>query len=464
MATDEGDSTELGGDAGSAGASFALFANPQNALSELGCVSSPVALQVRVRSSDSETSDETPYALIGPNGVGAVPILGLAPSRSYQFSLEALTAGGPMAGPTLSVTTGAPPAAVAQFHAMTTGTSSSPTYYLVSGNGTYSTAFDRNGVVRWYRGFSGTAVETKMHGDGTFTTYVGTSTGSEAVQGEYVRYTPEGNQVASYSVVSPDTSGPSSPTVYTDPHELLITQLDSGEERIHLFGYTLEPRSTSDSTVVAWHQLQRLRPDGSLEFRWKTSDHFTAADQGPEFTGAKDIDHSNALAIDPADGNYIVSFRQLDALVKIDYQSGAVIWQLGGAKNGFTIMGDPLGGFQGQHSVRALPNGHLLIYDNGVGHVPQESRAVEYALDTSSMTATMVWQFRHAPAIYTSVTGSVERLSNGNTLVAFAHLGVVDEVTPDGRVLWESQLYNGTVAASVYRIRTLPSLYSFETP
>ncbi|HEV3192007.1 MAG TPA: aryl-sulfate sulfotransferase, partial [Polyangiaceae bacterium] len=97
-------------------------------------------------------------------------------------------------------------------------------------------------------------------------------------------------------------------------------------------------------------------------------------------------------------------------------------------------------------------------------HSPAESRAVEYLLDTKTMTATLVWEFRHSPPIFTAVTGSVERLANGNTLVAFAFAGVVDEVDTSGRLLWEAQIFKGPNQANTYRVRRLPSLYGFETP
>jgi hypothetical protein len=159
-----------------------------------------------------------------------------------------------------------------------------------------------------------------------------------------------------------------------------------------------------------------------------------------------------------------LSFRNLCALAKVDSQTGDVLWQLGGKRSQFAIVGDPLGGFAGQHSVRVLPSGNVLIFDNGTTHTPPESRAVEYSLDMTSMTATMVWQFRHSPAIFTSVTGSVERLANGNTLVAFAEAGVVDEVDPAGNGVFEARVTNGTTGVALYRIRRLPSLYAYQQP
>jgi outer membrane protein assembly factor BamB len=459
---------ESGAPAGAATVpAFALIDDPQNVLAQLGCVSMPGAVLARVHSSDGTSSLATPFMSLRPDGLGAVSVLGLAPSTTYAFSLQMLSPDGVIAGPTLSATTSALPPDLAALQITTTGTPSSPSgYYLISGAGNYSAAFDKNGTFRWYRGFGSPTQEAKMHSDGTFTTYVGKSSGSQPVAGTYVRYTPDGTQIATYSAASPDPSDPSSPIVYTDPHELLITTNDAGEENIHIFGYALHPRSASDPTLAAWHQLQRQREDdGTVEFRWKISDYFTANDEtlGGVAT-SNDIDHANAIDIDPRDGNYVLSLRNFNAVVKIDYTTGSVLWQFGGIRNQFALVDDPLGGFMAQHSARVLENGNILLYDDGPGHSPPESRAVEYRLDTAAMTATMVWQFRHSPAIYTQVTGSVERLQNGNTLVGFAFAGTADEVDANGHVLWEARITKGMSAATTYRVRRLPSLYAFATP
>ena len=80
------------------------------------------------------------------------------------------------------------------------------------------------------------------------------------------------------------------------------------------------------------------------------------------------------------------------------------------------------------------------------------------------MTATMVWEYRRQPIIETEFTGSVERLTSGDTLVAFAYAGVVDEADADGNLVWEAKLFTGTAPSLVYRVRHLPSLYTYEAP
>jgi hypothetical protein len=150
--------------------------------------------------------------------------------------------------------------------------------------------------------------------------------------------------------------------------------------------------------------------------------------------------------------------------MKIDAATGETIWRLGGRKNEFTFLNDPLGGFSAQHSPRILANGNLLLYDNGTSHEPQESRAVEYALDIPARTATLVWEFRHVPAIYTPAVGGAQRLESGNTLVGFGFEGHASEVRPDGSVAWEANVTVDERPVLTYRLVRVMSLYQYQEP
>jgi hypothetical protein len=114
-----------------------------------------------------------------------------------------------------------------------------------------------------------------------------------------------------------------------------------------------------------------------------------------------------------------------------------------------------------------LDNGNLLMYDNGLRHLPPHTRAVEYQLDLSAMTATMVWEYEPSPSVFTPIVGSVERYTSGprvgNTLVAFAINGQVDEVDPSASLVWRGQF---SLAGNVetYRVRRIVSLYQYQEP
>jgi hypothetical protein len=257
-----------------------------------------------------------------------------------------------------------------------------------------------------------------------------------------------------------------------DDHEIRLTG-SGASKKAHYF--TFDMRDTdltsiggNESVQVAGHQIIREDAAGATEFRWDAwgsigIDEWVGDDGSKAYRNPTDFDHPNALSFDQS-GNYVVSWRNLDQVADIDSQTGQVLWRVGGTKGEYRFINDPQDGFRKQHSPKILPNGNLLVYDNGTGSNPQESRAVEYKLDHVAKTATMVWEYRHVPAIYTGFVGWVERLENGSTWVAFALAGRVVEVTPSGAVTWEAQLNVNGANAFVYRLIPISSLYSYVAP
>ncbi|NUN70178.1 MAG: aryl-sulfate sulfotransferase, partial [Bacteroidetes bacterium] len=74
------------------------------------------------------------------------------------------------------------------------------------------------------------------------------------------------------------------------------------------------------------------------------------------------------------------------------------------------------------------------------------SRGVEYAVDQNAKTATMVWQYRHTPDVYTPTRGSVQMLPNGNRVIGwgsapFVGIGktMITELSPQDSVLFEME-------------------------
>ncbi|MHC4657344.1 MAG: aryl-sulfate sulfotransferase, partial [Planctomycetota bacterium] len=126
-------------------------------------------------------------------------------------------------------------------------------------------------------------------------------------------------------------------------------------------------------------------------------------------------------------------------VTKINSDTGEIIWRLSGAHSDFTFVNDPLNGFRNQHAIRSTGNGRYLLFDNGNLHSPSVSRAVEYELDLDAMTATVVWEFREMPDVYSHYMANTQRLPNGNTLINWAvgSLPKLTEVRPDGtKAFW----------------------------
>jgi hypothetical protein len=429
--------------------------------------SGQAADSVRAHYSSADGSDTgiTPWI---PARSGAIPLLGLRAATTYAVTLESKGIGNTATGAVANYTTPPLPTALAGVTlGLVSGTAPVAGFTLASltvpdGDG-YLIAFDGSGSIRWFRDFGKIDVqEAKQQTNGDFTVFVGNSIGDNPTAGGFVEVTPEGDSVRTITA----TGSP-----YTDGHELqVVTDPNGHRVADYLFGYDI--RSVDETATgggasdqIAGHQLIRINAAGTVDTLLQGWNYWTPADKIDPPLADQSIDHPNSIDFD-LDGGVIISYRNLGAILKIDPTTHAVLWQLGGTRNQFRFIGDPLNGFGGQHSVHVLPNGHFIVFDNGVTHNPQSSRAVEYAVDQSAMTATMVWQYAPDPPLFNEFTGSVQRLSNGNTVIAWTNAGLVDEVAPDGTLIDRMQIYNspGVPNTSAYRAIRISSLYHYVTP
>jgi hypothetical protein len=247
----------------------------------------------------------------------------------------------------------------------------------------------------------------------------------------------------------------------TDVHELLM--LPNG----HALVMGLVPRRADLRIVVAGGRenatvldmvIQELDTARLPVFEWRSIDHFDITDAEHEDLTAETVDHvhPNSIELD-ADGNLLLSSRHLDEVTKISRTTGEIIWRLGGKHNQFTFTNDPER-FSYQHDARRLGNGNLLLFDNGNHKATPYSRAVEYTLDETRMTATVAWQYRHTPDVYGYAMGNAQRLPNGNTLIGWGAYPLVTEVRPDGGVAFEMQLPPGVFTYRAFRLPAATSL------
>jgi len=155
--------------------------------------------------------------------------------------------------------------------------------------------------------------------------------------------------------------------------------------------------------------------------------------------------HANA-ACRGYEGNYLMSARHLSAVVS--WKSGAVA--AGSVRElDFVMSGEGVRaslapastlyfGYDqessrhyNQHCVRQLPNGNVMMFDNGDTRPAAQldakgrfSRLAEYKLDRAAGVATLVYEFR--PMLnathyqYSFHAGSIARLTNGNTVGGFS--------------------------------------------
>lgn len=135
--------------------------------------------------------------------------------------------------------------------------------------------------------------------------------------------------------------------------------------------------------------------------------------------------HGNGVAELP-NGEIVASFRTISTVIIIDRNTGKVIWKLGAP---------PL---CGQHAPTPLPNGNLLIFDNGphrLDHPMPFSRVIEIERSTKKI----VWEYREKREsdFFSPRISNAQRLPNGNTLICEGDFGRLFEVTAGGELVWE---------------------------
>lgn len=188
--------------------------------------------------------------------------------------------------------------------------------------------------------------------------------------------------------------------------------------------------------------IAEITPDGKIVNRLSlydalsnATDGFKLQDVAPKKWGKSqiiDLFHANSIETmrrtelaekDPllAIDNILVCIRHQDTIAMISRKSGKAIWTWG------------QGEISGPHDATVLNDGHILLFDNGLGR--DWSRVIE--LDP--VTKKIIWEYKaEKPTdFYTKSRGSSQRLSNGNTLIAESERGHAFEVTPEGEIVWD---------------------------
>jgi hypothetical protein len=242
----------------------------------------------------------------------------------------------------------------------------------------------------------------------------------------------------------------------TDVHELRI--LPNGNALLMSYDPQVVDMSQivpggDTAAVVTGLVIQELDIRKNVIFQWRSWDHFQITDAVNVNFTAHTIDyvHGNAIEVE-WDGNLLVSCRHMDEVTKINRATGGIMWRWGGRNNQFTFVNDSLH-FKWQHAVRRIASGNYTMFDNGVWRPTQFSRAVEYQLDETAMTATLVWEYRQSPDVFGGALGYVQRLQNGNTLIGWGSTTPsVTEVAPDGSKVFELTFDTGMYSYRAYRL------------
>jgi Arylsulfotransferase (ASST) len=154
--------------------------------------------------------------------------------------------------------------------------------------------------------------------------------------------------------------------------------------------------------------------------------------------------HVNNIQYSKWDDTLVFSDHVHAAVAKIRRSDGGTVWVLNNATKTFT--GDTWLG--SQHGIHILGLENFIIFNNNTRMLPigstepggtgDGSGVLEIKLDLAAKTVKKIWSYKATGNTYqTDVMGDVQRMPNGNHVIAFGGKGVIQEIDPSGTVVQE---------------------------
>lgn len=230
--------------------------------------------------------------------------------------------------------------------------------------------------------------------------------------------------------------------------------------------------------------------------------------QGPGSGSQTEEDwfHNNAVWYDKKTNSLTFSGRHEDAVINIDFETGALNWIIGDPENWpqeyvdkyfFTPVGDGEFDWQyEQHACVILPDGDVMMFDNGHFRAKNPdnywmnkdnfSRGVRYRINTDDMTIEQVWQYgkERGAEFFSPYICNVEYYDEGHYMVHSGGIGYEDGECCEGMAVMKTMqpehkdritfnsitcelvndevVYELHVPANLYRAEKLPLYYAGE--
>jgi hypothetical protein len=210
--------------------------------------------------------------------------------------------------------------------------SPTPGYYLVGNNfrqnpyGLFVIVANGNGTPVWYR---------RVAVGPTNVTWVGPNRIGWYANNRFDVHNLATGQTQSIAMVGKPT----------DQHELVplpnggwLMMSYNNRTGVDLTGLpNANPAPGSNETITDC-TLQEIGPGGELVWEWSASDHVDPITENTfpmsSVTGGGtriwDLFHCNSIDVNPANGNLLVSARNMDAVFEIDRSTGLIVWKMGG--------------------------------------------------------------------------------------------------------------------------------------
>ncbi|WP_143462158.1 aryl-sulfate sulfotransferase [Levilactobacillus enshiensis] len=421
-----------------------------------------------------------------------VPVVGLYADYSNQVKITATTKNGKTTTQTLTLKTSALPKYIKDATITTKNVKKSKMNIgknkltIVNRTTKQPFAIDADGAVRWYdTNYSQHTIEQWSNGHIMILSKknVDSDVYNDLIETDYL-----GRVYQEYGFANKTSStdgGVETTVIHHDlvelpNHNLLATVSDGSKYKED----TLIEVSHKTGKIVKVIDMKKILPKSMWAKYQKGSD------------GKIDWLHNNAVDYDKNDNFIVLSNRNQDLTLKLDYKTNHIKWLYSGKKKSSWpkayrkyVLTPTKGTITtgGQHGLYLLNNGghntasseDFILYDNNIDVTNGDkatsgkySQAVKYHVNTKNMTITSTWSYGKTlgKANFTSVIGYAEQQSNGNVLIDFGfkaggQQSNIIEVTKSGEQVFNATMKNAAAKAYAYRAYRVPfyaSSYVFD--
>lgn len=411
-----------------------------------------------------------------------LPIVGLYPDAENEVTLFAEMTSGKTIEKTITIPTEPLPEQMPEVEILTADKDlmqdQTGTLNFAIPSTKYPYGYDQRGDIRWYGSMYNSHVFSELNNGHIL--YLSKDDNSGGAYNRLFETDYLGKLYNAFEIseeaAEPESEGADATLIHHDITELptgnlLLTVNDGEGEYVE---DTMIEIDRSSGEVVKEIDLKDLFPAATYE------DYDATKEKEGDM---KDWFHQNSVAYDAYDDSIIISGRNQDTIMKIDYDTEEIMWILSAPEDWDADMekyllkgvGDNFEYTGGQHDARILPDQDgdpdtidLLVYDNNIhiSHGENDasetySGAIQYRINEQTKEAEVIWTYgeERGEEFFTSIIGSSRYLpETGNRIIGFGHVqqgkqSHLVEVTDDDEtmVAFEAKISGFPKGSWVYR-------------
>jgi hypothetical protein len=178
------------------------------------------------------------------------------------------------------------------------------------------------------------------------------------------------------------------------------------------------------------------------------NDYTNTISQNPDYMGF------SSMVIDPVDENLICSFTNLNTIIKINRETGSIVWKLSGDLDQFGLTADQK--MSGQTQIDVTDKGYFVIFDNGI--ITKKTRLLKIKLDEANKKILEYIEYT-VPGHQSIAGGNAKKIGDNQEVYAIGWginndgLAVLTEMDfNSGRKLFEISFPQGVFNEAIQKI------------